>query len=100
MARFDVYRFSAEVPFVVEVQADILSHLESVVVVPLLQAGEEQAAGITRICPTVRFLDDDYVLIGTDIAGIPRKILGAKVGSIADQRGVVVDALDFLMQGF
>ena len=45
MARFDVYRNSAGEGFLLEVQADLLSHLNTRVVVPLLPSdGEFQPA--------------------------------------------------------
>ncbi|CAM5429606.1 hypothetical protein TMEC54S_03045 [Thauera mechernichensis] len=39
MARFDVYRNSAGEGFLLDVQADLLSHLNTRVVVPLLPPG-------------------------------------------------------------
>lgn len=45
MARFDVYRYSDAVPFVVDVQADLLAELKTRTVIPLLpqnQARQEQ----------------------------------------------------------
>ena len=100
MARFDVYRFSADVPFVLEVQADILSDLDSVVVVPLLPIASDQNLELPRLCPVIRLSGEDFILMTTDIAGISRTKLGPKVGSLADQRAIVVDAVDFLLQGF
>lgn len=38
MARFDVYRFGHGVPYVLDVQADILGEMGSRVVIPLVNA--------------------------------------------------------------
>lgn len=100
MTRFDVFRFNEDVPLVVEVQADLLSHLRSVVVVPLMPITDGRGLELARLCPTVRVGGEPYRLMTTDIAGIPRTLLGEKVSNLTEQRDVLVAALDFLMDGF
>lgn len=100
MARFDVYRYSDNVPFVVDVQADILSGLKTRVVVPLLlqpQAKQEQAP---RLKPLIKIKGKNYILMTTDIGVVHTSDLKESVDNIEDQRQAIVDALDFLFQGF
>lgn len=39
-------------------------------------------------------------MITTDIAAVPTSLLGERVANLQDQREAIVDAVDFLMQGF
>lgn len=100
MARFDIYRLNDEVPFVVDVQADMLAHLASVVVVPLVPASQFTVAPLTRLNPSLTIDGVDYTLVTTDIAAIPRSLLGARAANAASQRDAIVTAIDFLLQGF
>ena len=50
--------------------------------------------------PLVRVLGAEYHLFTTDMVAIPRSLLGERVANIESQRDVIVDAVDFLMQGF
>lgn len=100
MARFDVYRFNHGAPLVVEVQADLLSDLASVVVVPLLPYTGIEGPAMLNLTPIINVLNASHRLITTDISAISRLMLGPKVANIQDQRAVIVDAIDFLLQGF
>jgi hypothetical protein len=53
-----------------------------------------------RLKPVLRLGDERYALITTDIAAVPTSLLGERVANLQDQREVIVDAVDFLMQGF
>lgn len=103
MARFDVYEYADEAtPLALDVQADLLSGLNTCMVVPLrLKAEGSKDAGFERLRPLVDIEGKTYVLI-TDYAGaIRRDELGRRVGNIEDDyREEVIDALDFLFQGF
>ena len=46
------------------------------------------------------FDGEDYVLMTPQLAGIARSDLGALAGSLADQRLVILAAMDFLLTGF
>jgi len=100
MGRFDVYRLTADVPLVVEVQADLLSHLATTVVIPLQPEVAVDKTHIPSLNPLVRVAGGEYRLITPQIATLPRSTLGPCLGSIEDQRTVVVNAIDFLLQGF
>ena len=102
MARFDVHQIRAEadVPLVVDVQADFLEALRTRVVIPLLPLADAEQEAATRLKPIIDVAGAPHVLITTDLAAIPNTILGERVTSIEAQRQTVTDALDFLFQGF
>lgn len=100
MARFDVYRFGHGVPYVLDVQADIFGEIGSRVVIPLVDAASITNEAMPRLKPVLWFGDGRYALITTDIAAVPTSLLGERVANLQDQREVIVDAVDFLMQGF
>ena len=102
MARFDIYKYSSKrVPFVLDVQADLLSDLNTVVVLPLVPEEQAQKESAARLKPTIEFDGRNYVLMTTDIGTVPRDTLGSSVTNIEDQhRQEITDALDFLFQGF
>lgn len=102
MAQFDVYKTKAgaTVPLVVDVQADLLKDLRTRVIIPLLprtEAGNEITAPLK---PIVDITGKPHVLITTDLSAVPTAALGEWVASIEPKRHVIVDALDFVFQGF
>ncbi|AMO72366.1 CcdB family protein [Sphingorhabdus sp. M41] len=102
MARFDIYALNrAEVPYVLEVQADLLSELASVVVVPLVPAGVAKAETMRKLKPEIIIKGEGFCLMTTDIGTLRRASLGKPVVNVEEPyRAVIVDALDFLFQGF
>lgn len=100
MARFDVYKFGHGISYVLDVQADIFSGIGSRVVIPLVPASSIQSEALPRVKPVLHLADGSYALVTTDIAAVPASILGEFVANLEDQRDVIVDAIDFLMQGF
>ena len=100
MARFDVYTFRGDVPLVVDVQAELFEHIGSRIVIPLLRAEDFANEAMDRLKPTFLIDQVAYRLVTTDMVAIPTSLLGDRVGSLEDQRILVIDAIDFLMQGF
>jgi toxin CcdB len=102
MARFDVYALNrAEVPYVLDVQANLLSDLASVVVVPLVPAEAARAETMRKLKPVITIKGESFCLMTTDIGTLRRASLGKPVVNVEEPyRAVIVDALDFLSQGF
>ncbi|MFT5330586.1 MAG: toxin CcdB [Parasphingorhabdus sp.] len=102
MARFDIYALNrAEVPYVLEVQADLLSDLASVVVVPLVPAEAARAETMRKLKPEIIIKGESFCLMTTDIGTLRRASLSKPVVNVKEPyRAVIVDALDFLFQGF
>lgn len=99
MARFDVYALKGVGPLVVDIQADILSRLDSRVV-PLLPTDQAGSQAMPRLVPPIKLNGIEYRLMTPELSGIPAAYLKSSIGTVADQHHVIVDAVDFLLQGF
>lgn len=102
MARFDVYALSdGAVPYVLDVQANLLGSLKSRVVVPLVPMATAAHEITVRLKPLLEVAGSKYVLMTTDIGTLHTNTLGAPVANLeAAYRDAIIDALDFLFQGF
>ena len=87
-------------PYVVEVQAELFTELQTCVVVPLSRAGPLTPFPLIYLTPTVSFERQAYVLMTPQLAGIARRELGTPVGSLADQGSAISGAVEFLLRGF
>ncbi|RMB04874.1 CcdB family protein [Eilatimonas milleporae] len=102
MARFDVHRYPGKTaPMVVDVQADLLSDLNTRVVVPLVPHAQAANEALPRLKPVLEIDGQAYILMTTDIAALPERSLGQCVANLeAHYREDIIGALDFLFQGF
>lgn len=103
MAQFDVYRNASPdtavvIPYLLEVQADLLEGLATRVVVPLYRQ-DVIPRPIDHLHPVFVFLGEKLVLSTAELAGIPRAMLGEPVGSLSEHRADIVAALDFVFSG-
>jgi len=102
VARFDVYRFaSSDAPLVLDVQADLLSDLRSRVVIPLVPLETAKNEQLPRLKPVLEIDGQRYVMMTTDLAGLPVARLGPFVENVESKyRDDITNALDFLLVGF
>lgn len=100
MARFDVHKIDGPLSLVIDVQADLLAGLHTRVVVPLSPVTKASAEAMPRLRPRVRILAQEYVLSTPELAALPTSELGERVANLEDQRDIIVDPVDFLLQGF
>jgi len=103
MAQFDVHRnldpqSRGELPFVVDIQSDLLSHLGSRVVIPLVTA-EAQSPPVSRLNPRVLVQGRQLLLDTAQIVGVPKSALGPVVANLMGSRDAVVAAVDVLIAG-
>ncbi len=101
MAQFDVYLNANEAtrelfPYLLEVQHGLLSSLKTRVVVPL-GVGIEP---IRHLNPMLIIEGRNVVMSTADMAGVPLEILGEKIVNLEESRHEIIDALDFLVNGF
>ena len=101
MAQFDVYekikkKTKDYVPYLLDIQNDILKNLSSRVVIPLLISKE----AINFLNPKFEINEIDVILSTAELASIPMEILGNKVCSLKDKREEIIGAVDFLVTGF
>jgi toxin CcdB len=101
MPRFDVHkdRKGALYPLLLDVQADLLSHLDTRVVVPLAPKRRYPARPMRIINPVLVIHGVEYIAVFQELAAILSSELGDVVGSVAAHRTEVVAALDFMFTG-
>jgi len=81
------------------VQADLLDALKTRVVVPMSRASSLARHPLDQLTPIVPFEADAYVLLTPQLAGIAHAELGPPIGSLAEHRGMILAAMDFLLKG-
>jgi toxin CcdB len=102
MKQFDLYRNAnprtrEAIPLLLDVQSDLLTSLNTRMVIPLSRA--QGLAGINRLMPEVRVGDETLLLLTPQMAGISRRELGEPVGSLAHLRLEIIAAIDLLISG-
>ena len=104
MAQLDVYEnpnpaTQEEIPYLLDVQTGLLEGLASRVVVPLIKASAMGKAA-QHLNPRFTVGQSEVIMSTAELAGIPTRLLGHKVGSLADRRNEIIAALDFLFSGY
>ena len=99
MARLDVYRPAGASGYLLDCQADVLRHLNTRFVVPLLPPEEAPRAG-ERLNPSFLVAGETVILVTQFAASVEVRNLGDRVTSLNDQHLAVGNALDMLINGF
>jgi len=97
MAQFDVHKASSGRGYLMVCQNILLDGLESRVVVPLLPMSAFKPAA--RLHPTFSFKGADVFMSTHQIFAIPTMRLGPIVGSLAQERYAIANAIDMLWSG-
>lgn len=87
------------IPFLLDVQADLLSSLSTRVVVPLYRKDAAPARAIAHLTPLLEFQGKTYVAMVPELAGIARRALGPSAGDLTPARAEIIAALDLLFTG-
>lgn len=103
MAQFDVYlnpnaATRKEIPYLLDVQAELLDTLATRVVVPLVVA-EEMGQAARLLNPQFKVKGMAVVMSTAELAGISNRLLGDKVASLKNRRDEIIAALDLLFTG-
>ena len=103
MAQFDVYlnpnsSTSQAIPYLLDVQADLLDRLATRVVVPLVRA-EAMGLSASKLNPKFTVDNNLVVMSSAELAGVTHHSLGEKVVSLKVQRDEIIAALDLLFTG-
>ena len=101
MAQFDVYRninpsTSEEIPYLIDIQAELLNYLSTCVVIPF----SSKAKALKHLNPIFMIKEQNVVLMTQEMAGIERVFLGEKVISMSEYRNEIIASVDFLISGF
>jgi toxin CcdB len=104
MAQFDVYRNAnpasrARIPYLLDVQSDLLDPLATRVVAPLCKPEVLKGRLAERLNPVFEVEGRKVAMLTPELAGVPGKILGARVGNLSGERHSIIAALDLLITG-
>jgi toxin CcdB len=105
MAQFSVHenpnpRTKGDIPYLLDVQSDVISVLATRMVVPLYRQGVVHSQAMTRLTPVVRFKNKSLIAMVPEMAGIHRRELGLLVGDLPTLRAEILQAIDLLVTGF
>ena len=104
MAQFDVYanpnpETNQEIPYLLDVQADLLNTLATRVVVPLIKASSAEKP-LRHLNPQFTVNETVVIMSTSELSGISVQSMGQKAGTLKDRRDEIIAALDFLFTGF
>lgn len=99
MARFDVFRNPDGPGFLLDVQANLLDHLNTRVVVPLLPLDSAPLPAKT-LNPVFEVEGEPVSMVTQFLAAVPVQLLRSSVSSLEGRRLEITAALDLLLQGF
>jgi toxin CcdB len=103
LAQFDVYlnpnaATRQSIPYLLDVQADLLDVLSTRVVVPLVLA-EEMGLAAQHLNPKFKIKNITVVMSTAELAGVSMRSLGDKVATLKAKRDEIIAALDLLLTG-
>lgn len=103
MAQFDVYAnpnpaTRKHIPYLLDVQADILDSLATRVVVPLVLA-EQFGKAAKQLNPQFKINRIAVTMSTPELAGVAKRSLGEKVTSLKAKRDEIIAALDLMVTG-
>lgn len=84
---------------VVDCQADLLDHLDTRFVVPLVKEADAPRPA-ARLNPLLTVLGKPMVMLTQQAATVPARQLGDPIASVAARQDEVMNALDMLISGF
>jgi toxin CcdB len=104
MPQFTVYRNKnphtlSAVPFLLDVQHDLLSDLQTRVVIPLRPVSAIKGKALSPLMPILEIEGERFVLLTPQMAGIPKSEIGAPVTRGEHYRSEIIAAIDFLVTG-
>jgi toxin CcdB len=104
MSQFTLYKnknnaTKERIPFLLDIQSNLLGDLETRVVVPIYLLTELKNKNITVLAPVFQYKDKEYVMMTPQLAGISKKELGVDVADFSIHRDKIIAALDFLITG-
>lgn len=104
MAQFDVYRNSnaatrARLPYLLDVQSNLLGTLATRIVVPLCKPDVLSGKPAERLNPAFEIEGRKLLMLTPELAGVSRKTLGERVTNLATERAAIIAALDLAITG-
>lgn len=104
MGQFTVYRNAdrrtrAAMPYLLDVQSDLLAGLRTRVVIPLTLSANLHDRTLATLTPLFELEGQTLALLTPQLAGIPTQELGEPVTDWTMHRDRIIAALDFLLTG-
>lgn len=104
MPQFDVYRnpnpaSRARIPFLLDVQSDLLRMLATRVVVPLGTVAQLEGIAAERLNPAFEVEGRKVLMLTPELAGVPSKSLARPVANLSVERDAIIAALDLVFTG-
>ena len=99
MAKFDVYHQRGRSVFLLDCQADLLEHLNTRFVVPLISE-EVAPKPASRLNPVFVVDGRRLVMVTQFAAAISARDMGEKLVSLVSEQDTINIALDMLISGF
>ena len=105
MAQFDVYvnpqlGSRGQVPYVLDVQSDLLDALPSRLVLPLMTTGAAPKNVPRNLCPSIEVGGATFVLMPQLAAPVAAKLLRKTVVSVRSRASDISAAMDAVLSGF
>ena len=98
MARFQYYRIKGEPGYFLDCQADVLSHLNTRLMVPLRQPSDAPDPA-WRLNPTFEIEGAEHRMVTQFAGALPARVLGNAAGSLRHEQDRIMAALDMLITG-
>ena len=86
-------------PYFIDVQNDLLSDLNSRLVIPLTPLENSKKMDVERLCPVIRIDKGRYVLLTHQMTSVPTSILKTEVRTVEEYRYEILGAIDMLISG-
>lgn len=99
MARFDLFENDTGTGYLLDVQSDLLSGLNTRVVVPLLPTADAPTPA-QRLNPIFEIEGHALMMATQYMAAVPESALRVRTGNLAEQQHEISAALDMLFLGF
>ena len=99
MPKYDVFPNPSGDGYLLDVQTDLLSDLNTRVVVPLLPKSKAPKPA-TRLNPVFEINGQAVVMVTQFLAAVPVGALKSQITNLNDEFEQITGAIDMLMQGF
>jgi toxin CcdB len=86
-------------PYFVDVQNNLMSQLNSRLVIPLSPISKVKDKVAKKLCPIIQVDDADFILVTNQMTTVPKSILKAEVACLESYRYQIIDAIDMLITG-
>lgn len=98
MSQFDIHRLARHRRLVVDCQSDLLDHIETRFVIPLIPIADAPSP-TGHLNPVVSYDNREYMLLTQTASAVNKRDLGPALGSLEACRLEIVRAIDLLITG-